>query len=139
MSVTQSHARLVARRGELLAELFLQDLDPVFVARPTPDLPFHYFVGFKNPHDGINLTAVEVKATERPSPEHFALPRRLYDRLANSNIPGLLLVIDVKHNRVSYAWPTPDAARGRTEKTVTLRLTELDENAKRELRERLAS
>jgi PAS domain-containing protein len=138
MSVTKSRAELVARRAELTAELFLQDLDPVFVAQPSPDLAFHFFVGFTNPRRGINLTAVEVKSTERQVHDRFPIHKRLYQRLANSNIPVLILVVDVKQNRLYYSWPTQEISGSTTSNTIGIPLTEIDDNTKKELRNRLA-
>src|SRR5688500_16471328 len=137
MKETQSHAELVARRAELLAELFLQEMDPTFVARPTRDLTFDFFVGFQNPHDGINLTAVEVKSTERPVNGRFPISKRLYDRCANSNIPVLILVVDVKQNRLFYAWPSAENSDANSADTVTIRLEEIDEKTKKLLRKQL--
>jgi hypothetical protein len=91
-----------------MAELFLEDLELAFVAR-TPvasDFGYDFFVGSPNSKGGINLTAVEVKATERVVSSYYVIDSRLFARLAYSNIPGLLLVADVKQNRLFYAWPT---------------------------------
>jgi hypothetical protein len=104
MKGINEQSELIARRGELLAELFLQELNPFFVARNTAqDFGIDFFVGFRNPRGGINLVAIEVKVTERPVKGSFWLQRRVHEILANSNIPGLLLVIDVKENRYFYA------------------------------------
>jgi hypothetical protein len=138
MNDTNSRAQLIARRAELIAELFLQDLAPVFVARPEPDLAFDFFIGFTNPRDGINLTAVEVKSTERTVRDRFPIEKRLYDRWANSNIPVLILVVDVKHNRLFYAWPDRDVSSTSSASTVTIPLAEIDEKTKKEIRDRLA-
>ena len=139
MNNTQSRAKLVGRRAELIAELFLQDLDPVFVVRPEPSSAFDFFIAFMNSQRGINLTAVEVKSTERPVLDHFAVQRGLYDRWAHSNIPVLLLVIDVKQNRLFFARPTRNGSRSSSATaTIEVRLTEIDEKTKQELRARLA-
>ena len=140
MSDKSSRADLVARRGELLAELFLQELDAEFIARPATDFGYDFFIGFKNPDDGVNIAAVELKATEGPVQPRYRVPKQLFRRLANSNIPVLLLVADVKENRLFYALPSshefsddPDA------RTVALGLTEIDEKTKQELRDQLAT
>jgi hypothetical protein len=48
---------------------------------------------------------MEVKATERPVSRWFVVSRRTYDLLAHSTLRGLLLVADVKQNRLYFAWP----------------------------------
>ena len=65
-SVSTAPTNLVARRGELMAELFLQELEPAFVAQPVTDFAYDFFIGFSKPDGGINTYAVEVKATEQP-------------------------------------------------------------------------
>jgi hypothetical protein len=122
-----------------MAELLLQDLEPAFLARPAADFGYDFFAGFTNSKGGINVTAVQVKATERPVPARFLIDRRAYDRLAYSNIPGLLLVADVKQNRLFCAWPKPDGASERPgSETVAMPLVEIDDRTKAELRGRLA-
>lgn len=130
---------MVEHRGELMAELLLQDLRPTFVARAGRNLGYDFYAGFPNSKGGINVTAVEVKATDRPVPARFSINRRTYERLAHSNIPVLLLVADVKQNRLFYAWPRPDgASERRRSDTVAMPLVEIDDRAKAELRGRLA-
>src|SRR5438045_3430855 len=99
MKRTNSHPELLGRRGELMAELFLESLDPVSVARPPQDFGYDLLVAFKNSKGGINTFGVEVKATQRPVPSRFVIDKRTYDRLAHSTIRGLLLVADVTHNK----------------------------------------
>src|ERR1700728_1089139 len=98
MSESKSPHEYVARRGALLAELFLEDLKPEFVARTTGDVGYDFLVGFRNLRGGINNIAVEVKATERLVQNRFPLRRKLYQRFAYSNIPVLFIVVDVKDN-----------------------------------------
>jgi hypothetical protein len=130
---------MVGRRGELLAELLLQEFGPAFVARPTADLGYDFFVGFPNSKGGINIAAVEVKSTEQPVKGRFPIPKRLYRRLANSNVPVLLLVVDVKQNRLFYALQKPDVSDGGNEANKMLvDLTEIDDKEKAELRSQLA-
>lgn len=122
-----------------MAELLLQDLQPTFVARANRDLGYDFFAGFSNSKGGINVTAVEVKATDRPVPPLFSIDRRTYDRLAHSNIPVLLLVADVKQNRLFYALPQPDGASGRRgSHTVAMPVFEINDHTKAQLRGRLA-
>ncbi|HEU0054579.1 MAG TPA: DUF4365 domain-containing protein [Longimicrobium sp.] len=135
-----SQSQVLARRGELLAELLLQELGAEFIARPAADLGYDFFVGFGNPEGGVNLAAVEVKATERPVRSPFAVDRRLFRRLANSNIPVVLLVADVKENRLYYAIPTAHGGNGHAGgNTVSLPLTAVDDTTRSELRDQLAN
>jgi Domain of unknown function (DUF4365) len=131
---------IVARRAELLAELFLQELEPEFVARPSADFGYDFLVGFRNPRDGINNIAVEVKSTEHLAGKQFPISRRLYDRWANSNIPVLLLIINVKENRYSYAWASPEISSSAGDsRTLRVGLTEITDSTKAELLEKLRS
>jgi hypothetical protein len=139
MMETRSHTSLVGRRAELMAELFLQDLEPTFLARPATDLGFDFFVGFSNLKGGINTTGVVVKATPQRVLSRSDVDSRSYRRLANSNIPGLFLVVDVKHNRLFYAWPASDEpTRNGKHKTIALPVTEVNHKTKVQLRKRLA-
>ncbi|HMO24959.1 MAG TPA: DUF4365 domain-containing protein [Tepidisphaeraceae bacterium] len=106
MSSRKTPSDLLDRRAELMAELFLQELNPTFISRPTQDVGYDLLVGFTNRRGGINTIAVEIKATERPPAPRFRLMRDTFKRLANSNIPGLLLVADVKRNQLYFAWLT---------------------------------
>ncbi len=136
---TKPTAEMVGRRAELMAELFLQDLGAEFVARPSAAVGYDFFVGFNNPEGGVNLAAVEVKATDQPVPARFMVQRRLFRRLVNSNIPVLLLVVNVKDNRLFYALPASDPPEDSDANTVSIPLTPVDEAAKDELRHLLAS
>lgn len=140
MSEVASRARMIGRRGELLAELLLEELNPAFLAQPTDDLGYDFFLGIPNPNGGVNIAAVRVKSTENPVHSVYPLDRSLYQSLANSNVPVLLLVVDVKQNRLFYTMPGLDgpadsAGTGR----VYVHLTEIDELVREELRSRLAT
>ena len=138
MNSTSSHSSLVARRGELMAELFLQGMEPQFLSRPTsPEVGYDLLVGFANERGGINTFAVEVKATERMPGKRFPLARAVFERFASSNIPGLLLVVDAKENRIHYAWLTPNLSMGGA--TVSVPLVEINNSTERELRKQFAS
>jgi hypothetical protein len=133
-----THSGMVEHRGELMAELLLQDLGPTFVARAERTLGYDYFAGFPNSKGGINVTAVEVKATDRPVPALFPIDRRSYDSLAHSNIPVLVVVADVKQNRLYYGWPQPHGASGRPgSHKVAMPLVEINDHTKAQLRGRL--
>ncbi len=135
-SVSTAPANLVARRGELMAELFLQELEPAFVAQPVTDFAYDFFVGFSKPDGGINTYAVEVKATEQPVNGKYRMPANQYLYLANSNIPVLLLVVDVKRNRLFYAWPAADLAHGSV--FMTIPVVEISDEVRAKLRKQLA-
>jgi hypothetical protein len=140
MNKTHSVKDFVARRGELMAELFLQDLGLDFVARPTGDFGYDFFAGISNAKGGINNIAVEVKATDHVVGNRYSIPRQQYDRWANSNIPVLLLVVDVKENKFYYDWPSPaESALARNSQMVRVHLTEVDDQVKSALRDRLAA
>jgi hypothetical protein len=142
MSDKSSHVSLIGRRGELLAELFLQDLNPEFVAQTTKDIGYDFLVGFPNSKGGINNFLVEVKATEHIGRRHYQIPRRLYDRAARSNTPVLLLVVDVKENRLYYAWlkeKEDDVSKPHGTEVVRIELTEIDNSTKEDLRRQLAT
>ena len=122
-----------------MAELFLEELGASFVARPTTDMGYDYFVGFENPHGGVNVSAVEVTATEQPINGRYPLPTQVYRRLAHTNIPVLLLVVDVKQNRLFYALPGSLSLNGdRDSSMVSVPLTEVDDSARDELRAHLS-
>ena len=136
MSPRQSQSHVSARRAELMAELFLQELEPQFLSRPTSaDVGYDLLVGFANKKGGINTFAVEVKSTQRTPGARFPLPKRTFDRFVVSNIPGLLLVADVKATRMYYAWLT--ANRNSGNETVSIPLTEVNDATKKQLRKQL--
>lgn len=127
------------RRGELMAELFLQELAPEFVAQPTTeDFGFDFLIGFANKEGGVNTYAVEVKATEQPVRDAFRVRRDLFNRLVHSNIPLILLVVDVKHNLLYFSWPSPDTEIKPNSNTVSLPLTLVDGQSRAALREQMA-
>ena len=139
MNNPRSLAEIVGRRAELLAELFLQDLGAAFVSRPTDDSGIDFVVAFPNGQGGTNLSAVEVKATEHPVGDFYALDKKWYKRLAHSNVPSLLLVVDAKHNRLYHAWPSEAEPKSNSDtRSVRVRIAPIDEDAKEQIRERLA-
>ena len=140
MSKTTTERELLSRRAELLAELFLQDLGPEFVARPTADFGYDFFAGFPNPRGGVNIVAVEVKATEARSTDFFMVPMTKYARWVNSNIPVLLLVINTKENVHQFAWPDLEVLNHpQRSQAVKVPLSKVDNNARSKLREQLTA
>ncbi len=139
MTIKNSQTFMTGRRGELIAELFLQDLNPSFVAKPTSDFGYDFYLGFQNANGGINNYAVQVKATSRPVPPRFPLDTELYKFLAHSNIPALLIVVDVKQNKLFYAWLTQEMGEvdQKTKKMIRIPVTEVNDLVKKELRQKL--
>jgi hypothetical protein len=131
MNKTRPHPELIARRAELLAELFLQDLEPEFVARPTEDFGYDFFAGFRNPRGGVNIVAIEVKSIERPTSGFIKIKRTAYTRWVNSNIPVLVLVVNVKENDYHVAWPDPEVLKQDQESNVVkVPLTKIDDKSR---------
>ena len=86
----------------------------------------------------MNLVAIEVKATDRPVKGHYQISRRTHDLLANSNIPGLLLVVDVKENRLYYRELRPNEVAAERD-SVAVEVVEMNQTAQRILTERLST
>jgi hypothetical protein len=127
---------LIGRRSELIAELFLQDLGPKFVAKTPDDFGFDFIVGFTNRRGGVNVIAVEVKTRQTTLPRQ-QMKAASYGLLANSNVPGLLLVIDVKSNTVLYHLADP--GRAASSVNVSVPLIEVDEAQRSKLKLLFAS
>jgi hypothetical protein len=139
MNNTKSQAEIVARRAELLVELFLQDLGANFVSDPRAATGYDFIVAFPNGKGGTNFSAVEVKATDRPIGHSYPLDKRWYKRLAHSNIPSLLLVVDAKQNRLYHAWLGEGKVKKLDSDTRTVRVpvVPIDDAVKEQIRERL--
>lgn len=128
------------RRGELMAEMFLESLEPQFVAKSTSsNLVFDFFIGFLNPNGGINTFAVEVKATERSIQGTYLLPAKIYKILSNSNIPVLLLVVDVKENEFYYSWLSDKPEVSRLKNDVRVSVSKVDNESKSKLVHRMTA
>ena len=135
-----SHAQIVGRRSEILAELFLQELGPTFLSRPTQDLGFDFLVGFNNTKGGLNTFAVEVKGTDTSITSSFSLDRSSYRRLVRSNLPVFLLAVDVKQNRLFYGWPKADEATvTKASSKISVPVVEVNDTTKAALRRRLVN
>ncbi len=103
----KEEAWYVGRRAELLAELFLQELGPDYLAQASgPGNPFDFLATFVAPHGTSRSIGVEVKATQREIGSHFRLssPESAIRGWQNSNIPVLLVVVDVKRSKVFFNW-----------------------------------
>jgi hypothetical protein len=107
MTVKKESPWYVGQRSEILAQLFLEDLGATSVAPVQGnDIGFDCFATFESPDGATKTIAVEIKAVEEEltSPPSIALPRRLITRWLRCNVPVLVLVIDVKHNRTYFNW-----------------------------------
>jgi hypothetical protein len=94
----------VGDRGELLAQLFLTELNPISVNHGAKDDLFDYTVTFAAPNGVLRLIVVEVKATEKPVKDKYPFRVDVIRRLSTVNVPVLLLVVDVKNNAIYYTW-----------------------------------
>jgi hypothetical protein len=137
MSTQSPNAELIGRRAELMAELFLEELGASFVAKSdTAEIPFGFFAGFPTSGGGLNTFAVEVKSTETPIMSPYPIHDKLVDYLMKSNIPVLLLVVDVKRNQIYFGWGsaiersgTPSSKKA----SAFLRVTEVDNSVREQL------
>jgi len=96
----------VTKRGELLTKEFLFEIEPddLIYAGDHADHLFDYMALFLKP-DGSPVTiAIAVKATEDKI--NGVSPFKVSDleKFKNSNIPVLILVIDVKRNQYFLNW-----------------------------------
>lgn len=139
MNNAKSQPEIVVRRAELLAELFLQDLGATLVADPRSDTGYDFIVAFPNGKGGTNFSAVEVKATDRPIGHFYPLDKKWYARLAHTNVPSLLLVVDAKQNRLYHAWPGEGDMKNLNSdaRTVRIPVVPIDDTVKEQVRERL--
>jgi len=140
MNKQTSASSLIGHRAELMAELYLQSLGPAFLVRPKGVLDFEFdlFVGFDNTRGGYNITAIQLKATEQHVPHSFPVKARVLRHLANSNVAGLLLIMNVKQNRMYYVWPTPDlTANVSFGTTIRIPVTELTDQTRMAFWQRL--
>ncbi len=121
-----------------MAELFLQELEPEAIVRPRPDPGLDFLVTFRNSRGGINSFGVEVKSTEQDVQLSFGIDRKIYDRLASSNTLILLLVANVKQNKLYFAW-IDKRRRHSGAATVMIPLTPINDRSKVELRRKLTA
>ncbi len=121
-----------------MAELFLQELEPEAIVRPRPDTGLDFLVTFRNSRGGINSFGVEVKSTEQDVQLSFGIDRKIYDRLASSNTLILLLVANVKQNKLYFAW-IDKRRRHSGAATVMIPLTPINDRSKVELRRKLTA
>jgi len=95
----------VSRRGELLAEQFLLELQPdSIVASPKDNLAFDFIAIFTKPDRTPVTIGIEVKTTQHEIGGHFEIKTELALRLLKSNIPVLVIVVDAKTNEIYFNW-----------------------------------
>ncbi|MFN7920474.1 MAG: DUF4365 domain-containing protein [Bryobacteraceae bacterium] len=121
----------------MLAKLFLEDLGATLVSGPESDYGYDFIVAFPNGAGGMNFSGVEVKGVDHPV-DSYPLDTKWYQRMARSNIPSLLLVVDAKQNRIYHAWPAEVASGTKAGRMVRVPIAPIDDSAKEELRNRLA-
>jgi len=110
-------------------------LKPLTLMQVTQQNTFgDFYVGFRTKKGRLVTIMVEVKATEKPvsGTFHFHGPE-------SSNIPVLILVVDVKANELFFNWASE--ARGvsssprspRRTSTLSIPVRKVTESSKREL------
>lgn len=99
-------ADYIGRRGELIAEMFLQDLGPLNLLHVTDGSPFDYIAGFQARPGRPVMIAIVVKATELPIQGHCPIyaNKATLEAWTHSNLPVLIVVVDVKANEIFYNW-----------------------------------
>lgn len=142
----KKEAWYVGRRAELLAELFLQELGPHYLAQASgPGSPFDFLATFVAPDGTSKSIGIEVKATQREFGSQFPLlsPENVIRGWRNSNIPVLLLVVDVKRSRFFFNWAreireaAPSARAGRGPRGFVIPLREATDEEKECLKSEL--
>jgi hypothetical protein len=97
----------VERRAEILAEFLLRDLNPKFLAQATfQGAVWDYMAAFQSKQGKLINITVEVKGTENPIRDEFIFPAppQQVNQFVNSNLPVLILVVDVKTNSFAWNW-----------------------------------
>jgi hypothetical protein len=99
---------VVRQRGELLANLFLEDLGAsVWVMKGREDVgPFDLIAFFPTDEQKLRVAGVKVRATQEPVGKEYrfqAGPETIR-ALQHSNVPVLILVVNVKRNEIFYGW-----------------------------------
>jgi hypothetical protein len=115
-----------------MAELFLQELNPTSLFRPERDVGYDLLVSFANNKGGVNTFTVEIKATGKVPKNPFPIGRTHFNQMAYSNVPGLLLVVDAKLNKLYYAWLKPENTKS-SGSSVLVPLIEVTQATKKQL------
>ena len=78
-----------------------------------------------------------LRRQNNPLGTSILVDSKWYRRLAHSNVPSLLLVVDAKRNHFYFAWPGDEDVNSSV-RTVRVRITPIDDEVKEQIRERLA-
>ncbi len=127
---------IIQRRGELIAELFLEEFNPKQLSKPDFNAGYDYLVGFSNIGGGINLYPVLVKSTDKPlDPDQPSFPVSIeeFNRLAKSNFRAFILVIDVKRNKIYQSWISFDNQVDIAGDVIDFPVQEVDEGLRKRL------
>lgn len=134
---TREDQQLLARRAELLAEMFLNDLGARVTEAPSGAVDYLAF--FESSDEAFQVVAVEVKARETPIPAEFPIEGAKLAQVAKLNIPTLLLVVDIKQNKFGFAW-LDEFARTHPRRAGTVKVPIQDaEQSREQIRERILS
>lgn len=111
----------VTQRGELLAESFLLGLRPDELrVIKNSDVGFDYVAFFSTADSASVLIGVAAIATEQEVNGDYSFQVAQLKRLQNSNIPILIVVLDVKRNGIYFNW-AQDAAPEKYKETLSKR------------------
>lgn len=96
----------ITKRGQLLSQEFLFELAPkqAIYTGDEPDHLFDYMALFPKSDGSLVTIAIAVKATEEEIEGVYPFKVSDLEKFKHSNIPVLILVIDVKRNKFFLNW-----------------------------------
>lgn len=96
----------IQQRAAFLAEFFLRELNPKFLAQASfQGAVWDYLAAFKGKEGKLVNIAIQVKGTEAPIlSEHVFPGPPNWMGSVNSNLPILVVVVDVKTNSLAWNW-----------------------------------
>jgi hypothetical protein len=96
----------ITKRGQLLSQEFLFELAPkqAIYTGDEPDHLFDYMALFPKSDGSLVTIAIAVTATEEEIEGVYPFKVSDLEKFKNSNIPVLILVIDVKRNKFFLNW-----------------------------------
>ena len=96
----------IGKRGVLLAKQFLLELEPQDIIYLGDSLShsFDYMALFLKSDGSLLTIGIEVKATEKQIKNVYDFQLSAIKKLKQSNIPVLIVVIDVKRNLFFFNW-----------------------------------
>jgi hypothetical protein len=96
----------ITKRGQLLSQEFLFELAPkqAIYTGDEPDHLFDYMALFPKSDGSLVTIAIAVTATEEEIQGAYPFKVSDLEKFKNSNIPVLILVIDVKRNKFFLSW-----------------------------------